>query len=444
MKKITIKIVSLGLALVMLVGCFSSCAALGEPLLELGKTEISENVYMLFLSRLKGTLASAANYGTEAEKDSFWDMVVTTDGKTRDEYYKEQILEECKFYIAALDLFDELELELPKSYMEEIDKTLTDYVDIGADGSKSAFNSMVAAYGANYDVVREALIIEAKLAYLNDYLYGSDASKISHEVKEKYYEDNYVRFKHIFFYTYTAVYETDSDGRDIYYSDVDNRIIAYDTTALKRRDEQGNEVKDKKQQVIYETEDGKIAYDEENGQRIARYENGHIVTREFTRDELIRVSDQATLIMENLKGQERNYTLFDKYVADLTEDEGLRRDEQGNIKYPNGFYMTRDASYEAKEVLEAVCEMECGEIRKVYSEYGIHIVMKYELQENGYALSENSDFFANKDTGVLVFADKLKALLLSSQLEDSIEEVTVHSDRYSAISLKDVEPNYNY
>ena len=127
MKKITIKIVSLVLALVMLAACLASCASLGEPLLEVGKTELSENVYMLFLSRLKGTLASAANYGSEAKKDSFWDTVVTTDGKTRDEYYKEQILEECKFYVAALDLFEELELELPKSYMQEIDKTLTDY-----------------------------------------------------------------------------------------------------------------------------------------------------------------------------------------------------------------------------------------------------------------------------------------------------------------------------
>ena len=120
MKKITIKIISLSLALLMLLGCFTSCASLGEPLLELNKTKLSENVYMLFLSRLKGTLSSAANYGSTALSDSFWDTVVTSDGKTRDESYKEQILEECKFYVAALDLFDELELELLDEELSEL------------------------------------------------------------------------------------------------------------------------------------------------------------------------------------------------------------------------------------------------------------------------------------------------------------------------------------
>ena len=438
MKKITIKIISLSLALLMLLGCFTSCASLGEPLLELNKTKLSENVYMLFLSRLKGTLSSAANYGSTALSDSFWDTVVTSDGKTRDESYKEQILEECKFYVAALDLFDELELELPDSYMDEIEQTLKDYVEIDADGSKSAFNSIMAAYGANYDVLREALIIEAKLAYLNEHLYGSDGSKIGYELKDKYYKENYVRFKHIFFYTYTPVYETDSEGNDIYYTDTSKKKIAYDTSAEKRRNESGDEVKDKNGDIIYQTSDGKIAYDKKNGQRIPLYDqNGAVITRKFTKEELISVSDHATLIMENLEGEEKNYTLFDSYVEKYSEDEG-------SLKYANGFYMTRDANYDSPEVLEAVCEMECGEVRKIYSEYGIHIVMKYELEDNGYAKTENSDFFVNKDTGTLVFAEKLKTLLLSQKLEGAIGEVTVHKDRYSAISLKDLGPNFYY
>ncbi len=438
MKKITIKIISLFLAMLMLLGCLTSCSSLGKPLLELRKTKISENVYMLFLSRLKGTLASAENYGSSALLDSFWDTVVTNDGKTREELYKEQILEECKFYVAALDLFDELKLELPKDDMDEIDGALKDYVDIDADGSKTAFNSIMSAYGANYDVLREALIIEAKLAYLNDYLYGFDGSKISHELKDEYYKENYVRFKHIFFYTYDGVYETDSQGNDIYYSDTTKKKIAYDTSAFKRRNESGEEEKDKNGDVIYETEDGNIAYDTKNGQRIPLYDaNGRVVTRKYTKEELIQVSDRATLIMENLEGEEGNYTLFDSYVEQYSEDEGSHQ-------YTNGFYMTRDANYDSPEVLKAVCEMEYGEIRKIHSEYGIHIVMKYELEDNGYAMTDNSDFFVNKDTGALVFADKLKILLLSQKLDAAIGEVTVHSDRYSAITFKDIDPNFYY
>ena len=439
MKKITVRLLSLFLALMMLLGCFTSCSSLGKPLVKLGETELSENVYMLFLSRLKGTLASAVNYGSQALYDSFWDTVISSDGATtREESYKEQILEECKFYIAALNLFDELDLKLPKSYTEEIEQTLKDYVDIDADGSKAAFNSIMSAYGANYDVLREALLIEAKLSYLNDYLYGSGGSKIGNEVKEEYYEANYVRFKHIFFYTYTPVYETDSEGNDVYYTDTTKKKMAYDTSAFKRRDDAGKEVKDKNGDVIYETADGKIAYDKKNGHRIPLYdEKGYVITRDFTKEELIEVSDHATLIMENLADKESNYTLFDSYVESYSEDDG-------SLKYSNGFYMTKDANYECPEVLEAVCEMNPGEIRKVYSDYGIHIVMRYELEKNGYAMTENSDFFVDANTGLLLFINKLMSMLLLQKLSPKINEVTVDKERYSAISIKDLEANFYY
>ena len=88
MKQRIIKIVSAVLALLMLVISISSCSSLGEPILTLGKTELSENVYLLFLSRLKGNLASAANYSTDALKDSFWDTVVSNLGTTREQSYK--------------------------------------------------------------------------------------------------------------------------------------------------------------------------------------------------------------------------------------------------------------------------------------------------------------------------------------------------------------------
>ena len=438
MKRTMIKIISLALSLLMLVGCFTACGGTGKPLLSLDNAQISENVYMLFLSRLKGNLASAVNYGQEALTEGFWDTVISNDGTTREKSYKEQILDECKFYVAALNTFDELGLKLPKAYTDEIDQTLKDYVDIDADGSKAAFNAIMLKYGANYDVLREALIIEAKLAYLNEYLYGAGGSKIGHEIIKDYYEANYVRFKHIFFYTYGPLYETDGEGNDIYYSDAMTKKVAYDTSAFKRRDEAGKEVTDQNGDVIYETATGKIAYDKSAGQRMPIYdERGYVVTREFNQQELIEVSDHATLLMEELKNNEGNYTLFDTYVEKYSEDEG-------SLKYSNGFYMTAESNYDSPEVLSAVCEMECGEIRKIYSDYGIHIVMKYELEENGYAKTENSDFFVNANTGTLVFMNKLMSILLTERLSSLKNEVRVDKERYAAISIKDIGANFYY
>lgn len=438
MKKITVKIASLLLALLMLVGCFTSCSSLGNPLLKLDKTELSENIYMLFLSRLKGNLSSAVNYGSDALKASFWDTIVSNDGKTRDDSYKAQILEECKFYVAALNLFDELGLKLPASYTEEIEQTLSDYLVGDADGSKAALNALLAPYGANYDVLKEAYLIEAKLAYLNEHLYGKGGSKIGPEIIEDYYQANYVRFKHIFFYTYTPVYEVDEDGNDIYFLDLQDKKVAYDTSAYKRRDANGKEVKDEKGDIVYENSEGKIAYDKNNGQRLPVYDtNGRVLTRKFTQEELIEVNDDATLIMEALEGHEGNYTLFDSYVENYSEDEG-------SLKYTNGFYMTADANYDSPEVLAAVCEMKNGEIRKVYSDYGIHIVMRYELDKTGYAKTENSDFFVNASNGYFVFIDKLMSILISERLAPEISKVWVDEERYSAISIKDLGANFYY
>ena len=441
MKRNILKIATLVLSLFIIVSTVCSCTSSGKTLLKYEKTELSENIFMLFLARLKGTMSKAENYSVDALADAFWDEIVTNGGMTREEQYKEKLLEECKMYTAALYLFDELGLKLPDSYMEDIEKNLDELVEKDADGSKTAFNALLSNYGANYNVLREAYIIEAKLSYLNEYLYGTNGNKIGNEVINEYYKANYVRFKHVFFRTFEIIYQTDSDGNDIYYTKDNDGRISYDTSAQKRRDKNGAEVKDKKGDVIYENADGTIAYDKENGMRMPKYdENGYVLTREFTKEELIAVSDHATLLMEELEGQEKNYTLFDSYVEELTED----RDDNDNVSYPNGFYMTAKSNYEAPQVLEAVLEMKAGEIRSVPSDYGIHIVMKYELEENGFGLTENSDFFINTKTGAYVFINDVMSVLLNERLKPYISKIEVDKSRFDSISIKDLAPDYYY
>ena len=227
-------------------------------------------------------------------------------------------------------------------------------------------------------------------------------------------------------------------GNDIYYLDTYAKKVAYDTSAFKRRTSDGSEAKDKNDDVIYETADGKIAYDKKNGTRAPIYDdNGYIVTRKFTQEELISVNDDATLIMEELEGNEGNYTLFDTYVENYSEDEG-------SLKYTNGFYMTAESNYDSPEVLEAVLEMKVGEIRKIYSEYGIHIVMKYELDKNGYAKTDNSDFFVSVSTGNFVFINELMTILLNERLASSISKVEVNKESYNNISIKNLGANFYY
>ena len=438
MKKILKKTVCIIISAVLLITALTGCSALGNPLLEYESVTLTDATFNLFLSRIKGTVASASNAGAEALTSAYWDATVASDGATRGDVYKAQVLSDAKSYVAALYEFDRLGLSLPDSYIEEIDTQLAELVEYDADGSKTAFNAILAEYGANYDVLRESYILEAKLAYLNEYLYGTRGEKIGDEVIEEYYEDNYFRFKHVFFYTYALVYAEDEDGKEIYYVPDSGGSIAYDKTAMKRRDEAGNVVTDRNGDVVYETADGFIAYDKENGKRQPVYdENGYVMTRQFTQNELIAVSDHATLLMEELRGEEGNYTLFDSFVENYSEDEG-------SVAYTNGFYMTKDSNYDAPEVIDALLSMEEGEVKKVYSDYGIHIVMKYELDEGGYADKKNSDFFISTSTGTYSFLPALMSELLAKRLEPTKALITVDSELYDTIDIKNVGANFYY
>ena len=419
----------------MLIASLVGCSSTGKTAIELDDAKISINLYMLLLSRMKGNLASSYAFGSQALKDSFWDTIMdATTGKTYNEFYTQTVLDSAKTYIAALALFDELGLKLPKSYTDEIDTELEDLISNDAGGSKNAFNSILAEYGANYKVLREAFIMEAKISYLNDHLFGADGSKIAAQLIEDYYQQTYVRFRHIFFYTVTPVYYTDDNGDVIYYVDNEYKNIAYDKVNGAKKEENGEILKDKNGDIIFFTEDGKIAYDKEKFPKPQRDSNGTVITTKLSAEELQQLQDKTTLMIEQLdKG---NYTLFDSYVEKYGEDEGM-------VQYPGGYFLTEKSDYDSPEVIEALFDMQEGEIKKVYSDYGIHIVMKYELEEGGYAKKENADFFYTSK-GELAFLSSLKEMLLAEYLEKFKQEIEIDEELINSVNMKSIGANFNY
>ena len=445
------RILAVVLACILMVTAVTGCSSSGKKFMELDDSEITMNMFMLLMSRMKGTLA--ASLGTKVNTSSFWDTFVDVEnGITYYEYYKDLVMESAKTYIAALALFDELKLKLPDSYIEEIDTAMDDLVEYHGEGSKTYLNSILADYGANYDVLRETYIMEAKISYLSDHLFGSDGSLISEENYENYYEENYVRFKHIFFYTTKPVYETDENNDVIYYKDLtaDPMRIAYKTESSdesvqirKKIDENNNEVTDANGDAVwvYTDEEGKerISYDKGSTGNPTYPnpildEDGYTKTEPLTTAEAKVLSDQVQIIMESLN--EGEYSLFDKYVEEYGEDPGMDN-------YPNGCYLTADSDYDSTEVRDALFEMEDGEIRRIESKYGIHIVMKYALDEGGYAKEENIDFFRNED-GSYAFLSDMKNKLLGVYLEKYKADIVIKEDIFAELSMKSVKANYNY
>ncbi len=436
MRRIAKRVLIITMCCILLIPCLAGCSQKGKAFMELDGEKMSVNTYMLFLSRVKGTISSSASVGTSALKDSFWDTVMSNDGSTTyNDHYTSMVLESAKRYLAASYLFDQEGLKLDDATKAEIDDAMNKLVSSEGEGSKTSLNSKLAEFGVNYTVLKDAYEIEAKIAALSEHFYGADGSKISSNVIEEYYQQNYVKFRHVFLYTYAIVYETDDNGDEIYYTSEGR--IAYDTSRRQKLDADGNPVKDSNGDIIYVKRDGsgRIAYDTEGGERKPQVdEDGYTMTREYTTEELRKVSDMAQIIMEStVEGDEK---IFDSLVEAYNEDTGMN-------EYKGGFYLTKDTAYDSPEVLEALFDMKEGEIRKVRSDYGIHIVMKYKLDEGGYAKKSNAVFFTDEN-GRYLFMEDLKTKLLDARLASYIAKIEIKEDLIEGVDMKSVGANYHY
>ncbi len=419
MNKMCKSVIVLGLCLAVLSLSLVGCSGSGKTMMSIGDQTLSINMYELMLSRYRGTMEYSY---PEAAKNDFWDIVIDSSGTTYNDYFTASIYDNAKTYVTAMYVFDEVEkLKLPDGTLDVIDEEMEKMVDELADGSKATFNAQLSQYGVNYNMLREAYIMEAKVAYLQDHLYGTDGSLLSDVVREEYYQKEYMRFKHVFLYTYSAIYVQDANGDDIYYNDDDT--IAYDkvngTTKDGAKDSDGN--------LIYYKEDGRIAYDKVAGSRAYVYtEDGYVKTRQFTDEEVAKVKETAEQVLAMAESGEDFDELVELYGRDPAFEE-----------YTNGLYLTADSEYEIEVVKEALPEMEVDELRLIRSDYGFHVVKRYALDEGGYKEKVNADFFTD-------FNQKLVTDMFLNMVAKYADAVVVDEELASSIEIRDVAANYYY
>ena len=434
-------IVLLLLTVCVLACSLMGCAAKGETLMELDGSKMSVNMLSLYLSRMKGTLC--ATIGSDAKEDSFWDTLLYNDGTTYNDYYTQNVLKQAKTYLAALYLFKELDLELPDSYEDEIDAEMESILaNAPFNGSKTMFNEELANYGVNYSMLKEAYLIEAKIAYLREHLYGTNGSKVGTPLIEEYYQKNYAHFKHVFLYTHEKAYVTDENGDAIYY--LDGTHIAYDQTATKKTDEFGAVVKDKNKDVVYVHEDGSIAYDKQNGKRQPIYEEDgstqKIIQYSAAKKAEIRALADTILLRAEETPLSSREVVFDQLISEFNQDASLDAEH-----YPNGYYLTKDAEYVSADVVKAVFEMKEGDVcRVIDDDYGVWVVMRYEAEEGAWAAEQYKDFFRHPTTGSYLFMGDLIDQLYAEYLAPYAEKVLVDEKRLEGVDMKSVKPNYYY
>lgn len=265
MKKKLIPLLALLLAVVLLL---SSCAAHGKTLMEAGSNKISVNVFQLYLSRMRYSLKLA---GDSVDSEGYWDKFWDIENVTIGDVFTNQVFDGLKQIAAALILYDEKGLKLPKETEDQIDELIDQMIEEVGGGSKSQFNSVLSAYGANVTTLRDSYIIEAKIEQLKNELYGESCEKITSNAKEQFYQGAYYRGKQFCLFNQYHSHNKDEYGQSIYYEKdgdsglkVDakgNLIVLYQTEGTERFEETDQ---DGAPIVVYRKLGG-IAYDKKNG-----------------------------------------------------------------------------------------------------------------------------------------------------------------------------------
>ena len=358
--KSTKKILCILLASLMLI----LCACEKSPIvMEYEGQVISADMYTYWMSRYKALFLYS--YADSTDSPEFWSTEVA-DGITAETLFTNIIDENIKKNLVCMYLFDKYSLKLPSSTESDIDADMEQLIsDIG--GSE-VFEEELTALGINKKTLREIYIIEEKIEYLRNYLYGTNGvEKVTDEQKQAYMEDNYVCIRHIFFST-SPEYVLDSNGS--------------------------------------------YTYDD----------SGNIIIKTPTAEEINKKKVTAEAVYERIcQGED-----FEKMLEEYTDDDA-------SISYENGFYLTSSIDY-IDEVTEAAFDMEIGEVRLVNSDYGVHIVKRYELQDKAYEDQSNADFFED-------FDDMVISEVFQNKLAEYMDLITVNTEEKVKYSIVTIEAN---
>ena len=108
-----------------------------------------------------------------------------------------------------------------------------------------------------------------------------------------------------------------------------------------------------------------------------------------------------------------------------------------SVKYhtriESGFYKTHKVLYGHGSLVR----IKLGEIKMIKSEYGYHIIKRYELDQGAFNNSVNQAYFEN-------FNDAVVDYLFFIKMDDYKERIVVDENALKGVDMKSVEPNYYY
>ncbi len=157
----------------------------------------------------------------------------------------------------------------------------------------------------------------------------------------------------------------------------------------------------------------------EDGEKVMDPSTGYYKTEKLTDEEKEERKKLAQTVLEKAESGEA----FEKLITEYGEDEGMEY-------YTDGYFIKEGDSYE-ENFIEAALGMKDGEVRLVESTYGLHIMKKYPLEEDGYTKEVNANFFSGLDS--LVQEQKE-----NEKLESYFSRITTDETLHSAVDFATV------
>ncbi len=332
-KKKTVIAISLGVLLAILVTLIitlTMCGEKGPVAMEYEKVKITEEMYVYWLSHYKAVFMD--NFKGVTDTDEFWSGKLE-DGMTAEEYFTKIAEENIKKNIAAVWLFDYMKLRFTSEMKKSVKDGIEDLKMNLAEGDDEKFEALLAEFGITEDTLYDVYVMDTKISYVYDYLYGQGGGIINITDAEKleYTNDNYVKIQHIY---------------------VNNNFKF----------------------VTVEDENlGTLTHDPETGEAY---------TEKLTEEEKAE--------------KDKTVAAIDKAIGDGEEFEKVWEKYSEDKLYKNGYYLTEDSTF-IKEVVKAAYELDEGETVRLETDYGVHYIKRYKIEGKPWDDKESKEFFYDFD-----------------------------------------------
>ena len=195
---------------------------------------------------------------------------------------------------------------------------------------------------------------------------------------------------------------------------------------------------DSKGNQIYLNDDGSIAYDKVNG---ARKEESY---KMYSDEELAKLSEKANEILA--AADEKGINGFDLLRKEYSEDYDAN-DKTGGVMYyaTNVQYASYTSDY-LDEITAALKTMKTGDVKLLESDLSYNIIIKTDLESGAYNEEKYEGYFTDETYGINDFLFNLKTYLYNIRLSQYMSDVKVDEKalKDSDLTIKTVEPNYNY